>query len=66
LFTGLPPGNDRNSRKITLARTIMGYARMHPDTIGGRLAPMMLYDPAAGRRAFAAAMRVLSAGAGLH
>jgi hypothetical protein len=37
----------------------MGYARSSPDRIGGRLMPVIVYDPRAGRRAFAVAMRKL-------
>lgn len=66
LFTGLAQDDARNNRKIRLAQTLERYARLHPDNIGGRLAPMVVYDPAAGRRSFAAAMRVLSSGSGLQ
>jgi hypothetical protein len=38
--------------RVTLATTLMGYARAHPDTIRGRLMPVIVYDPRAGRRAF--------------
>jgi hypothetical protein len=59
LFTGVPRGEARNVARERLARTLMGYARAHPDSIGGRLAPVVIYDPAAGRRSFAAAMRIV-------
>jgi hypothetical protein len=36
----------------SLARTLMGYARANPDRIRGRLMPVIVYDPQAGRRAF--------------
>jgi hypothetical protein len=57
MFTGvsLPETNDTKAR---LARTLMGYARAKPDEIGGRMAPVIVYDPVIGRRAFGAAVRV--------
>lgn len=39
-----------------LATTLMGYARAKPDRIRGRPMPVIVYDPAAGRQAFTAAM----------
>jgi len=42
---------DDESRQ-RLARTLMGYARANPDRIRGRLMPVIVYDPQAGRRAF--------------
>jgi hypothetical protein len=45
--------------RLALARTLMGYARARPDTIGGRLAPVIIYDPPTGRRWFREAMRAL-------
>jgi len=35
-----------------LARTLMEYARANPDRIGGRMMPVIVYDPRAGHRAF--------------
>jgi hypothetical protein len=43
--------------KQELAITLMGYARAHPDTIRGRPMPVIVYDPATGRDAFAVTMR---------
>jgi hypothetical protein len=40
------------AERSSLATTLMGYARAHPDTIRGRLMPVIVYDPRAGRRAF--------------
>lgn len=57
LFTGVADP-EANERKAQLARTLMAYARARPDVIGGRLAPVIVYDPVVGRRAFGAAMRV--------
>jgi len=44
-----------------LARTLAGYAKSSPDTIRGRLMPVIVYDPSAGRQAFSYMMKVLSA-----
>jgi hypothetical protein len=43
--------------KLELAATLMGYARASPDTIRGRPMPVIVYDPATGRDAFAVTMR---------
>ena len=43
-----------------LATTLMGYARSNPDRIRGRLMPVIVYDPQAGRRAFSIAMEKLA------
>ncbi len=48
LLTGIP--NDPS--KSALATTMMGYALKSPDRIRGRLRPVIVYDPKAGRRAF--------------
>jgi hypothetical protein len=51
--------DDTNSAKESLARTLMDYARANPQTIRGRLMPVIVYDPAKGRQAFAVALRKL-------
>lgn len=63
LFTGLPRDNPRNVAKERLARMLMAYARLNPDTIRGKRAPVVHYDPEAGRRSFASAMRAIEADA---
>src|ERR1051325_9224668 len=45
---GAPAGDAR----LSLAQTLMGYARANPDRIRGRLMPVIVYDAQAGRRAF--------------
>lgn len=58
LFTGLgsvPPSSDR----AALATTLMAYARANPDRIRGRLMPVIVYDPLAGRRAWRNCLDVL-------
>jgi hypothetical protein len=59
LFTGIGRGQAREESKEVLAKTLMEYARSHPDRIRGRLMPVIVYDPEAGHRAFAHAMRTL-------
>ncbi len=56
LFTGLPPDAPRAEAKEALAKTLMGYARASPDTIRGRLMPVIVYDVRSGLRAFTTTM----------
>jgi len=58
LLTGLPRG-EQGQPKAELAKTLMGYARSNPSPIGGRMMPVIVYDPASGREAFAVTMRKL-------
>lgn len=60
LLTSVGPSAGSNAAKVTLARTLMNYARAKPDRIRGLLSPAIVYDPRAGRRAFAATIRALS------
>lgn len=60
LLTSVGPSAGSNAAKVTLARTLMSYARAKPDRIRGLLSPAIVYDPRAGRRAFAATIRALS------
>ena len=55
LLTGIP--REESTRKEELAITLMGYARSAPDRIRGRLMPVIVYDPGAGRQAFGTTMR---------
>jgi hypothetical protein len=57
LFTAIRRGKRGEDAKEILAKTLMGYARAHPDRIRGRLMPVIVYDPDAGHRAFALTMR---------
>jgi hypothetical protein len=59
LWTGLPQGAPRNDARARLALTLMDYARASPDIIRGRRMPVIVYDPAAGRRHFRTAMAAL-------
>jgi hypothetical protein len=56
LLSALGP---RCESKAALARTLMGHARSSPDRIRGRLMPVIVFDPDAGREAFRIAMRKL-------
>jgi hypothetical protein len=49
----------KNAQKEALATTLMDYARANPQTIRGRLMPVIVYDPAKGRQAYAVAARKL-------
>jgi hypothetical protein len=55
LLTGVP--REASAPKEELAMTLMGYARSAPDRIRGRLMPVIVYDPGAGRQAFGVTMR---------
>lgn len=59
LLTAIASGDDQNAAKEKLATTLMGYARANPQRIRGKLMPVIVYDPAAGRRAFSIAMQKL-------
>jgi hypothetical protein len=59
LLTGVPRGGDGSESRTALAKTMMDYARRSPDRIRGRLTPVIVYDPRAGRRAFTETMRRL-------
>jgi hypothetical protein len=59
LLTGISSDDGQNAAKEKLATTLMGYARANPHRIRGRLMPVIVYDPAAGRRAFSVAMQKL-------
>lgn len=59
LLTSIPRDIATSESKETLARTLMGYARANPDRIRGRLMPVIVYDPQAGRQAFSVTMRKL-------
>jgi hypothetical protein len=55
LLTALP--REASAPKEALARTLMQYAQSAPDRIRGRLMPVIVYDPGAGRQAFGVTMR---------
>lgn len=59
LLTGTRPDDPRTGARQRLARTLMAYAQQHPDRIGGRLSPVIVYDPVTGRRLFAEVIRWL-------
>jgi hypothetical protein len=57
MLTALSRDEGESALKQELATTLMGYARANPDTIRGRPMPVIVYDPATGRDAFAVTMR---------
>jgi hypothetical protein len=59
MLTGMSQDDGQNAEKESLATTLMGYARANPHTIRGRLMPVIVYDPAAGRRAFSITLQKL-------
>jgi hypothetical protein len=59
LLTGHAVQVEELAIREQLARTLMDYARANPHKIRGRLMPVIVYDHAAGRQAFAVAMRKL-------
>ena len=59
LLTGRADEAAPLAARAQLARTLMDYARANPQTIRGRLMPVIVYDPAAGRQAYSVAMRKL-------
>ena len=52
LLTASPRHGEGEDSQEVLATTLMSYARSAPDKIRGRLMPVIVYDPSAGRRAF--------------
>jgi hypothetical protein len=59
MLTGISQDDEQNAQKQLLATTLMGYARANPHKIRGRLMPVIVYDPAAGRRAFSITLQKL-------
>jgi hypothetical protein len=57
LLTEMSHTPEHAALKLTLATTLMGYARSNPSPIRGRMMPVIVYDPASGREAFTATMR---------
>ena len=55
LLTGIATAD--SEAKEALATTLMAYARANPNRIRGRMTPVIVYDPQAGRQAFAVTMR---------
>lgn len=51
--------DERNAMKVALATTLMDYARANPQRIRGKMMPVIVYDPPAGRQAFGVALRKL-------
>lgn len=60
LLTGVPRAGLEEGSPQLLATTLMGYARSNPDRIRGRLMPVIVYDPQAGRRAYSVTIEKLN------
>ena len=60
LLTGVPRAALEEGSQQLLATTLMAYARSNPDRIRGKLMPVIVYDPQAGRRAYTVAMEKLA------
>jgi hypothetical protein len=60
LLSGVGSDGSELTTRADLANTLMKYARANPNRIRGRLMPVIVYDPQAGRRAFAITMRKLT------
>jgi hypothetical protein len=60
LLTGVPRAGLEEGSQQLLATTLMAYARSNPDRIRGKLMPVIVYDPQAGRRAYSVALEKLS------
>ena len=61
LTTSIDHGAARAKEKEALARTLMAYARANPHKIRGKLTPVIVYDPQAGRQAYSVTIRKLTA-----
>ncbi len=60
LLSGVPRAGLEAGSQQLLATTLMAYARSNPDRIRGKLMPVIVYDPQAGRRAYTVAMEKLA------
>lgn len=58
-FTSLPRDPAAHDSRASLARRLTAYARAQPDTIRGRLSPVIVYDPVVGRQHFGGAIRAI-------
>ena len=59
LFSGMPRDAAVAEARVSLARRLTAYSRANPDTIRGRLSPVIVYDPIIGRQSFGGAMRAI-------
>jgi hypothetical protein len=58
-FSGPPEDAGTAEDRARLVRRLGAYARANPDTIRGRLSPVIVYDPVVGRQYFGGALRAL-------
>jgi hypothetical protein len=59
LLTSVAGDEPPDRSRLTLAKTLMAYARTNPHRIRGRMMPVIVYDPEAGHRAFRLTLRRL-------
>lgn len=59
LFSGVSRDAPAADARVSLARRLTEYARANPDTIRGRLSPVIVYDPIIGRQSFGGAIRAI-------
>ena len=59
LLNGEPRDESPETSREALATTLMGYARRNPNRIRGRLMPVIVYDPNAGKQAASIAIAKL-------
>jgi hypothetical protein len=59
LLRAAPRDETSDDSRQALATTLMGYARANPHRIRGKLMPVIVYDPSAGRRAFSITLQKL-------
>ena len=60
LLSSVPREGVEASDLVSLATTVMGYARSNPDRIRGKMMPVIVYDPAGGKQAFTNAIKKLT------
>jgi hypothetical protein len=60
LLNGEPRDEPAGASREALATTLMGYARRNPNRIRGRLMPVIVYDPNAGKQAYSIAIGKLT------
>jgi hypothetical protein len=59
LLNGEPRDEPAGASRADLATTLMGHARRNPNRIRGRLMPVIVYDPNAGKQAYSIAIEKL-------
>ena len=60
LLTSVPREGVEANDLVTLATTVMAYARSNPDRIRGQMMPVIVYDPSGGKQAYTTAIKKLT------